>query len=78
MDFLPGATIIYLNGCYGCLFSMQFFNRDNKTLEAICPINVTPVPIGLLLKVFELFNEDITADKLADVLNRGQVSRGKE
>jgi len=57
---------------------MQFFHRDNKALDAICPINIATVTIRLLLKIFMFFNENLTTDKLADILNRWQVCGGKK
>jgi hypothetical protein len=57
---------------------MQLFHRDNKALDAICPIDIAPVPVGLLLKIFMFFYDDFTADKLADILNRRQIGCGKK
>jgi hypothetical protein len=57
---------------------MQFFYRYNKALDAICPINITPVSIGLLLKILMIFNENIPCGKFADILHRRQVGCGKE
>ena len=78
MNFLPWTGIINFHSGYGCLYSMQFFHGDNKALDAICPIDIAPVAIGLLLKIFMFFNENITSGKLADVLNRRQVCGGKK
>jgi hypothetical protein len=57
---------------------MQFFYRDNKALDAICPVNVTPVSVGLFLKILIFFDENITGDKFGHVLNRRKIGCGEE
>ncbi len=56
---------------------MKLFHRNNETLDAICPINIAPVPVGLLLEIFMFFDENIPADKLADILNRRKIGGRK-
>jgi hypothetical protein len=57
---------------------MNLFYRNNEALDSICPVNVASVTVGLLLKIFIFFNENITPGTLEDVLNRRQVGDGKE
>ena len=54
----------------GIFSPCSFLHGDHKALNAICPIYITPVTIRLFLKIFMFFNENITTDKLAHVLNR--------
>jgi hypothetical protein len=77
MDLIPGTAVIYIHGTDGCFLSMKLFHRNNETLDAICPIDIAPVPVGLLLKIFMFFNKNIPVDELADILNRRKIGGGK-
>jgi hypothetical protein len=57
---------------------VQFFYRDNKGLDSICPINIASVAKRLFLKIFMSFDENFITGKLANILNRRQVCGGKE
>jgi hypothetical protein len=77
MDLIPGTAVIYFNGTDGCLLSMKLFHWNNQTLDAICPIDIAPVPVGLLLEIFMFFDKNIPAEELADILNRRKIGGGK-